>query len=590
MDIKNVLRSRHALRRELLKDGRARRKIRIAILGGSTTSEVRNLFELFLLKDGFEPEFYESSYGRYKEEILLENPGLSAFKPEIIYFHVTSKDISSWPGIGSVDEDLERWTGGRVEEFKELWNKARALYGCVLIQNNFDLPHLRALGNLDGTVAYGKMSSVARLNLELAKLARSRTGVVINDIFSLSARIGIDRWFDPIRWYSYKLAVSLEATVELGQQLAGIVRSLHGLTRKCLVLDLDNTIWGGVIGDDGLDKIQLGTDTPIGLAYLDFHRYVHSLRDRGTLIAVCSKNDPKIAEAGLNHPDCLLKREHFSAFYANWDPKCENLRRIAGDLNIGLDSIVFLDDNPAEREIVRAQLPMVAVPEVNADPLSFAVALERERYFEISTISEDDLKRARFYRENQIRSEEGAKFANYGEYLESLEMVAEIAPFQNLYLDRIAQLINKTNQFNLTTRRYTLPEIEAIVRSDAYITLYGRLKDKFGDNGLVSVIIGRQEGKSLEILVWLMSCRVLKRDMELAMFDALMEKCVQRGVSNVMGRYIKTPKNDLVANHYADLGFVRASAETATDETLWEFPLIEGYVPKNQHIQLMNYG
>jgi FkbH-like protein len=589
VDTKSVLRFRNALRRELMKEGGARTKIRIAILGGSTTSEVRNLFELYLLKEGFEPEFYECSYGRYKEEVLLENPELSAFKPEIIYFHITSKDIRGWPSLGAGQRELEAWIQERMEEFRTLWTSASERYGAVLIQNNFDLPTDRPLGNLDGFLPGGRGALVVRLNVEMARLASARRGVIIHDIFYLSSRIGLDQWFDATRWCSYKLAVSLEATVELGKSLASLVKGIYGGARKCLVLDLDNTLWGGTIGDDGLDSIQLGADTPMGLAYLDFQKYVHGLRERGILLAACSKNDARTAETGLTHPDNLLQREHFSAFYANWEPKPDNLKRIAKDLNIGLESLVFLDDNPAEREIVRAQLPMVAVPEVTLDPLSFIVALERERYFETPAISEEDLQRGSLYQQNQIRASEGAKFASYDDYLKSLMMSAEIGPFQSVFLDRITQLTNKTNQFNLTTRRYTLPEIKKIGESPDCVTLYGRLRDKFGDNGLVSVIIGRQEQEILHIELWLMSCRVLKRDMELAMFDALIQRCQERGVSRLIGRYLKTAKNELVMNHYSQLGFVRVSPESSLEDSLWEFQIPLSYECKNRHISL-DYG
>jgi len=302
------------------------------------------------------------------------------------------------------------------------------------------------------------------------------------------------------------------------------------------------------------------------------------------LLAVCSKNDVENAREGFSHPDTVLRLEDFSAFKANWNPKPDNIREIAAELNIGLDSLVFVDDNPAERAIVASQLPEVAVPDVGSDVSLFAEAIEREAYFEPAAIVQDDLDRAAFYTANVQRDNHASAFASYAEFLESLEMTAEIGPFAPVYLGRIAQLINKTNQFNLTTRRYTAAEVEAAATDSASVTLYGRLADKFGDNGLVSVVIGTQRGSALDIDLWLMSCRVLKREMEWAMFDALVEECHKRGVGEIHGIYIPSKKNGMVAEHYGVLGFRRVQSEP-DGRTLWSYAVPAGYAPKATHIR-----
>jgi FkbH-like protein len=276
--------------------------------------------------------------------------------------------------------------------------------------------------------------------------------------------------------------------------------------------------------------------------------------------------------------------EDFSAFKANWNPKPDNIREIAAELNIGLDSLVFIDDNPVERSLVAGELPEVAVPEVGSDVSRFAEVLEHERYFEVDKIVPDDLNRSAYYSSNAQRSGYQADFRDYGEFLASLEMNAEIGPFVPVYFDRITQLTNKTNQFNLTTRRYTSAEVEAISRDQAFITLYGRLVDRFGDNGLVSVLIGHVVNETVEMDLWLMSCRVLKRDMEYAMFDALVEQCQARSIRKIVGVYIPSKKNRMVAEHYASLGFSRVEG-TSGERELWQYDVPLDYSARARHIR-----
>jgi FkbH-like protein len=365
--------------------------------------------------------------------------------------------------------------------------------------------------------------------------------------------------------------------------VAGIIKAVYGKTKKCLVLDLDNTLWGGLVGDDGVENIVLGRDHPMGEAYLDFQRYVKGLKQRGIILAVCSKNDVENARAGLSHPDSILKLDDFSAFKANWNPKPANIREIAAELNIGLDSIVFVDDNPAERSLVAGQLPEVATPEVGSDVSRFAEILETEHYFDVNKVVRDDLDRAGYYSSNVQRSAYQTGFDDYAEFLASLEMTAEIAPFSAVYIERITQLVNKTNQFNLTTRRHTSAEIEAIARDPMLVTLYGRLADRFGDNGLVSVLIGRIANQTIEMDTWLMSCRVLNREMELAMFDTLVELCQAKGIRRIVGFYIPSKKNGMVADHYGKLGFSRGE-EDADGRTSWHYDVPEDYSAKSRHI------
>lgn len=331
-------------------------------------------------------------------------------------------------------------------------------------------------------------------------------------------------------------------------------------------------------------KIQIGRETPLAEAYSAFQEYCLSLRNRGVLLAVCSKNDEEIAKQGFEHPDSILKLEHISCFKANWEPKHENILAIGRELNLGVDSFVFVDDNSAERAIVEAQVEGIAVPDIGRDVVNYAAIIEAGRYFEPVSLSAEDNKRAEQYAKNSERTAFETKFADYGEYLDSLEMSAEIDTFKPVYLDRIAQLTNKTNQFNLTTRRYTLAEIEAISVDSRYVGLYGRLSDRFGDNGLISIVLGRAEGTTLHLDLWLMSCRVLKRDMEFAMLDAIVERAKVAGIDTLLGYYLPTRKNVMVADHYEKLGFT--SRSSSVDDGSVFYLSVSEYVPRNTHIKV----
>jgi len=577
----NILRKRHSLKRELLAQPNLV-PTRIAILGGSTTTEVKSMLELFLLAEGIQPTFYESGYNRYSEDILFDNPNLINFKPDVVYIHTTWHNVSQFPELAESEGDVEERVRKELARFESLWGKISSTLGALIVQNNFDLPLLRPLGNLEAFESSGRLNFLMRLNAEFATYARKHSRFFINDILYLSAQVGLAAWHSHTYWYNFHMAVSPTATVTLAQNVAAIVKSVYGRSKKCLVLDLDNTLWGGVVGDDGVQNLVLGRDHPVGEAFLDFQRYVKNLQRRGIILAVCSKNDIENAKEGFSHPDSILKLDDFGAFKADWNPKPENIRAIAAQLNIGLDSIVFVDDNPAERALVADQLPEVALPDVGSDVTRFAEILESEHYFETHKVVQDDLNRSAYYNSNAQRNSHQVRFGEYGEFLASLKMTAEIAPFRPVYLERITQLINKTNQFNLTTKRYTSAEIEAIALDRQFVTLYGRLADKFGDNGLVSVLIARAVNKTLELDLWLMSCRVLNREMELAMFDVLVEHCQTIGIRKIVGFYIPSKKNGMVADHYPKLGFTVCGGSKR--HQCWHYDVPEVYTAKSRRI------
>jgi FkbH-like protein len=580
LDFPRLLRKRRSITKGLAEEA-GLSPVRVAILGGSTTQEIAAWLELFLLDRGIQPVIHQSEYNKYYEDSVVDPTGLVSFGPDIVYLHLSTVNLSAVRA--KTEDELEAAVRARMDHLTAVWQAIWNVLPCQIIMNTFETPALRPLGHLDASLPGGASQFVSRLNQELARAARTTSRLLLHDAASLASTSGVANWHSPDRWYSYKIPTSPEADVVLGHSLASLVAAVRGRSRKCLVLDLDNTLWGGVIGDDGPDKIVIGRETARAEAFTAFQEYVKRLQERGVLLAVCSKNDDAMARRGFSHPDSVLRLTDFAAFRANWDPKPENIRSMATELNLGLDSFVFVDDNPAERMLVASQLPMVAVPDVGADVARYPSILDAARYFEAVSVSAEDANRTELYAQNAERAALAQKFENYGEYLDSLQMVGEIDAFTPVYIDRITQLTNKTNQFNLTTRRYTKAEIEEMAADPRYITLYGRLTDVFGDNGLVSVMVGRREDRNLHIDLWLMSCRVLKRGMEDAMLDALVSRAQQAGVETIIGTYIATPRNGMVANHYATLGFGRLPGG---DESCSSWSLtVSSYTTRNKHIR-----
>ena len=380
MPLEQIMTKRRALRRRLAERPHLQ-PLRLAFLGGSTTNEVADLLELYLLEAGFAPTFYHADYGRYFVEAVHDSAALEAFRPDLVYLHTSVRDIEAFAPIQATEAELAEAVGTEFKRYEQIWNALEQKLGCLVLQNNFEFPQHAILGNLDAVLPGGHTRFVAELNRAFALAAQARPKLVLQDVCGLAARVGLNQWFDAERFFSYKLHTTPEGSHALAQSLAALVRASYGRTRKVLVLDLDNTLWGGVIGDDGVDKIKLGRETPVAEAYTAFQEYCLGLRNRGILLAVCSKNTEEIAKSGFEHPDSVLKLEHFSAFKANWDPKHENIALIAQELNLGADSFVFADDNPAERAIVEGHIAGIAVPNIGADVAQYASILEAGRYF-----------------------------------------------------------------------------------------------------------------------------------------------------------------------------------------------------------------
>jgi FkbH-like protein len=543
-----------------------RKSIKVALLGGATTEFLEEPLALALDVLGCDATIRRSDYNTFAGEMLDPSSATASFAPDVAVVVATPANLPSWPEPDDDRDAVARCVAGVADYWLGLCAKLHEHTGCEIVLDNFHRSTTRALGNLGAKTAADPNNFILRVNLALGESAPEY--VHINDVEALASAHGVRQWFDARYWYHAKQPVSFACLLPYVRSTARIVAALFGGTAKCLVLDLDNTLWGGVIGDDGPEGIRIGAGDPIGEAHQALQEYVLRLKQRGVILAVCSKNDEVQALRGFTErTGMLLRRDDFAAFRANWEPKPDNLVAIAKELNLGLSALVFMDDNPAEREHVRQLLPEVRVIELTDDPADYAQLLDDAAPFEITALSAEDRQRTEQYRANAERSRvlEGAQ--DYNSYLATLDQKAVMRSFDMEHLDRITQLINKTNQFNLTTERLSRSQVESLMHGDA-LTAYVRLTDRFGDNGLISVLAARREQTDYWIDLWLMSCRVLKRGVEQLLCNHLVEQVRQLGGERIFGVYRPTARNGMVAGHFEALGFEPAGTD-ADGSTRW---------------------
>ena len=439
-------------------------------------------------------------------------------------------------------------------------------------------------GHLEGQIPGTPGWLIDAFNRQLR--ATLPAGALLLDVAQVANEVGSRHWHDPALWYLGKFAFSQAAVPLYAEHLSRVMAAARGKSRKCLVLDLDNTLWGGVIGDDGMAGIAIGQGSPLGEAHLAVQQLALALHQRGVVLAVSSKNDDAIArQVFREHPDMLLREEHIAAFQANWQDKASNLQAIARLLNIGVDALVLLDDNPSERQQVRMALPQVGVPELSDSADQFAAILASAGYFETTQFTDEDSQRAAQYQANSARSAMLESSTDLSSHLAALDMEAHFAPFDAVGRPRITQLINKTNQFNLTTRRRTEPEVAALQADPQGLTLQIRLKDRYGDNGMICVVVGQREGHDWCLDTWLMSCRVLNRGLERLVLDVIVAQARRKGVRRLVGAYLPTAKNALVRDHYSGLGFLPADDGDAGQPQLWLLD-VDSHMPTPSPIRI----
>jgi FkbH-like protein len=550
---------------------------RVALLGSHTLSHLAPAIRVAGLNRRLAIDVHVGDYSLFHQALLVGNASLEKFRPEFVILTLDEFAVQlAFPAyVASLDLEIE--LAREIDAVRHLWKCIRERYGAQPVQQTLVAATPPVFGNFEGLVPSSTTAAVEAFNTRLRQAARE-DGVLLVDLAWEAARRGIiPNLVDPVRWHHAKQLVTPLLAPIYGDLIARVIAAAAGLSRKCLVLDLDNTVWGGVVGDDGIGGLRLGQGSAEGEAYAAFQRYVALLVRRGVILAICSKNDPEVAErAFATHPEMVLKRDDVALFVANWNDKATNLRKIAKTLDIGIDSLVFVDDNPAERDIIRSELPEVAVPEMPDDVAYYSRCLANAGYFEPASFTADDLSRSRSYAIRGRRLAEMERTTDINGYLRSLKMTMTVEPIGPDNIVRVRQLVNKTNQFNLTTRRYNELQLLRFAETPGNIALAFRIRDRLEDVGLIAVILATPaEVGEMRIDTWLMSCRVLGRQVEVASLQALVEWAAAAGAAVLVGEYIPTGRHGLVANHYQALGFspVGPAPGGANGATLWRFPI-----------------
>jgi FkbH-like protein len=561
---------------------------RLAILSNSTVDLILPALVASAARRGIALEVIQPSYDQVAQEALTPDSKVNSSKPDAVLMALDYRALPLKLSMGD-RETSSATVQGAIGYLQALRKGIKSHSNAVCIIQTFAPPAEPLFGSLDRALPGTMVNLIGAVNRELAESVHG-SGDVLLDVALLAETVGVANWHNPQLWNLGKFSFSDELIPLYADHVGRTVAAIRGKSGKVLVLDLDNTVWGGVIGDDGLEGIKVAQGDATGEAHLAIQRLALDLRQRGIVLAVSSKNTDEVArEPFEKHPEMLLRLEHIAVFQANWRDKATNIQAIAEELSLGLDSLVFLDDNPVERGLVRQLLPQVAVPELPDDPAYFARTLAAGGYFEAVAFATEDLKRAGFYQDNVKRADLQRQVGGVDAYLASLDMTITFQPFDSTGRARIVQLINKSNQYNLTTRRYTDPEIAEAENNPEVFTLQVRLVDIFGDNGMISVVICRPDGEGVwEIDTWLMSCRVLGRRVEHMVLGKILECARASSISKLVGTYHPTDRNKLVVDHYARLGFTKV-AEEASSVTKWELP-IDIAVPEHFPMRVVSIG
>jgi FkbH-like protein len=556
--------------------------VRLAMLGSATMTHLQPSLRTAALRRGLHVTIYENDYGQYLQELHDSSSALHRFKPDTILIALDAWHLTAGIDASMTQAEADLAFDAVRERILAIWKLARAMGARVLHQTPLPIiPDL--IGGNEQRLPGSRAAFITRLNAALRPMA-DEAGVALVALDARAATDGLNGWHDAALWHRAKQEISPAAAPIHGELVARLLAAALGRSAKCLVLDLDNTLWGGVIGDDGMDGLILGQGSALGEAFASVQDYAREQSRRGIILAVCSKNDEANAlEPFEKHPEMVLRRTDIACFIANWSDKASNIRDIAKQLNIGLDSLVFLDDNPFERNLVRAELPMVAVPEVPDDPALVPRVLADAGYFEALSITPEDLERGRLYQSNLARETLRASVTDMDSYLRDLQMKLVWSRFDTTGLARTTQLINKTNQFNLTTRRYSEDEVAAVMNDPAAFGLQLRLLDRFGDNGIIGIVIGRRvadDATTVIIDTWLMSCRVLGRGVEAATLALVVSAAQTLGATRLIGEYLPTKKNGMVREHFPKLGFA-ALSEEPNGATRWVLEIKTAAQPKH---------
>lgn len=544
------------LKKNLKKDFSGLSSVKVALLGDSATQLLSQAIRGFGYTVGFDLKIWEADFNQIERQVFDEGSELYEYRPEIvIIFHSTHKLLGKYNKLSA--EEKGSLAGNRIDLIEQLNHKIQHSLKAKTVYYNYPEINDSVFGNYANKTSSSFLYQLRKLNFDLMQYAASNSNFFLCDLSSLQNWHGKNTFFHSSVYVNTEMVLSLDVLPSVAYQTMGLIQALHGKFKKCLILDLDNTTWGGIIGDDGLENIQVG-GLGIGKAFTEFQYWVKKLQQRGVIIAVCSKNTESIAKEPFEkHPEMVLRLDDIAVFVANWENKADNIRYIQSVLNIGFDSMVFLDDNPFERNMVRQNVPGITVPELPEDPAEYLEYLYTLNLFETISFSNEDVERTKQYQVEAKRTILQKTFTNEDDFLQSLDMVSAVERFNKFNTPRVAQLSQRSNQFNLRTVRYTESDIETIGNNINYAGFSFTLEDKFGDNGLICVIVLKRETSSnFFIETWLMSCRVLKRGMENFVLNTIVSFAKQYGAQYLKGEYIPTAKNEMVKDHYKNLGFI----------------------------------
>ena len=548
-------------------------KMKVAILSGVTVHPLKDILETLILDGGFQPEFFEGDYNAFAFEARFSEE-LIQFEPEFVYLHTTIDNVVGKPSIASSESEATALVENFVEEIQSATTALIRRTNASVVINTLEFPNFRMNGNFEAVASGGMVRFISDVNDRLCQIARNNSRVLINDMNYLAAKVGLENWRNDQSYAAFKQPLTRRAVVETARSVSALVLAAKGKSGKCLVLDLDNTMWGGIIGDDGVDGVEIGPDTPKGEGYHAFQSAIKPLLDRGIAFGVCSKNEEATGLAGLNRTEMVIKEADFHAIRINWNQKSENLKALKQIFNVGYDAMVFIDDSPFEREEVRFTLPDVKVPDVEPNPWSYIQALSNSYAFETVVLTDEDLKRGESFRSMATLASKVDEGGDVSDFLKSLEMEAAICTVSEATQTRVYQLINKTNQFNLTTLRATEAEVTQHLGAETMLT--ASLKDRNSDYGLVSVLWGEVVGDTFTLRNWVMSCRVFNRRLEEYFFGDLCRRLAQNGVSRITAEYVPSKKNMPVEGLLPRLGF--SEIEKEEGRTTFEFDISGGDV------------
>ncbi|UPT70067.1 MAG: HAD-IIIC family phosphatase [Flavobacterium sp. JAD_PAG50586_2] len=536
------------------KDFSGLKPIKVSVLGDTSTQFLTQALRGTGFDFGFDLQISEGDFNQIEQQVFDRNSDLYSHNPEIIIvFQSAHKFLEKYNKSHALL--INSLAKSELDDIIALINTIQKQSSAKVIFYNYTEINDSVYGNFSSSTESSFLFQLRKLNYLLMEYAIENNNFHIVDLSTIQNQIGKSNFFKPSIYVNSEMVLSIDALPMIAKNTLDTIAAINGTFKKCLILDLDNTTWGGIIGDDGIENIQIG-NLGIGKAFTEFQYWIKKLKNRGIIIAVCSKNTESIAKEPFEkHPDMVLKLDDISVFIANWDSKVSNIQKIQSILNIGFDSMVFLDDNPFERNIVRENIPQITIPELPEDPAEYLEYLYALNLFETVSVTDEDKERTKLYQQNAQRNLTQLEFTNESDFLKSLNMRSNVDSFNKFNIPRVAQLSQRSNQFNLRTVRYSEIDIQNISQSPDYFTFAFTLEDKFGDNGLISVVILNQKEKALFIDTWFMSCRVLKRGMEQFILNSIVDFAKENEFKSIIGEYIMTPKNEIVKDHYENLGF-----------------------------------